>query len=311
MAGMRYPGYPPDKNDKSPGLSLMLSLALNTATHPLTTVKVLVQVGHEPLPAVASKTIFGNPVMKLPGLLEYGKHIKKTDGFFGLYRGLVPRLVCGVIGSFVNDATLEALQSKDDPLSESFGLEPVEKEFKDEVKDFTIETCKQTAAKCIAVMVSHPFQVITVRMIVQYVGKETIYSGMFSSIREVFNNHGIFGFFDGVVPRLVGEVLSLWIYRTLHFFITQYGLDKEMAARKEINIYTTALSQWLSSLVTYPFTLVSNVMITNHVGLVAGEPPAMPVYTDWVDCFKQLRSSGDLWRGSSLLRRTAKMNKRK
>lgn len=45
MAGMRYPGYSPDKNDKSPGLSLMLSLAMNTATHPLTTVKVLVQVG--------------------------------------------------------------------------------------------------------------------------------------------------------------------------------------------------------------------------------------------------------------------------
>lgn len=28
--------------------------------------------------------------------------------------------------------------------------------------------------------------------------------------------------------------------------------------------------------------------------LAAGEPPAMPLYTDWVDCFKQLRSSVSL-----------------
>jgi hypothetical protein len=45
MASLRYPGSSPAKNDKSPGLSLMLSLAMNTATHPLTAVKVLVQVG--------------------------------------------------------------------------------------------------------------------------------------------------------------------------------------------------------------------------------------------------------------------------
>ncbi|KAK3703420.1 hypothetical protein QZH41_014260 [Actinostola sp. cb2023] len=95
MAGLRF-GISTSKDDKNPALSLMLSLAMNTATHPLTTVKILVQVGHEPLPAVPAKTFFRNTVMRLPGLLQYGKHIIKTDGYLGLYNGLLPRY-CTII----------------------------------------------------------------------------------------------------------------------------------------------------------------------------------------------------------------------
>ncbi|XP_028516096.1 mitochondrial carrier homolog 2 [Exaiptasia diaphana] len=294
MASVRF-GTPPPKDEKNPALSLMLSMAMTTATYPLTSVKLLVQVGHEPIPAVATKTFFGNTVMRLPGLFQYGKHLVKTDGYLRLYSGLVPRLMNQFIGLMVNDAALDALKSKDDSSLDAFKLEPAETNIQDDLKSFTVETCKHTVAKCVAVVVAHPFQVLTVRMVVQYVGKETAYSGLVSSVKEIMNNHGITGFFDGIVPRLVGEVLSLWICRTLHFLVTKYGLDKEVASRKEINMLMHC-------------HVKSNIFLLNR--LAGGSPPNMPIYDDWVDCFKHLRSGGNLWRGSSVLRRTLKDNKK-
>lgn len=44
MANIRLGATPPVKDDKHPALSLMLSMAMTTATYPLTTVKLLVQV---------------------------------------------------------------------------------------------------------------------------------------------------------------------------------------------------------------------------------------------------------------------------
>ena len=43
MANVRF-GVSPSKDDKNPALSLMLSLAMTTATHPLTSVKILVKI---------------------------------------------------------------------------------------------------------------------------------------------------------------------------------------------------------------------------------------------------------------------------
>lgn len=34
-------------------------------------------------------------------------HIKKTDGFFGLYRGLIPRLMSTYVNGFVSAAVAE------------------------------------------------------------------------------------------------------------------------------------------------------------------------------------------------------------
>jgi len=36
-------------------------------------------------------------------------------------------------------------------------------------------------------------------------------------------------------------------------------------------------------------------------GLAAGFPPAMPLYTGWLDCLADLRSKGQLKRGSAML----------
>jgi carrier protein len=54
-------------------------------------------------------------------------------------------------------------------------------------------------------------------------------SGIFSSIKEIFHENGILGFFSGVVPRILGEVASLFIASSLTFVVNSYlGDDQEL-----------------------------------------------------------------------------------
>jgi carrier protein len=54
-------------------------------------------------------------------------------------------------------------------------------------------------------------------------------SGIFSSIKEIFHENGILGFFSGVVPRILGEVASIFIASSLTFVVNSYlGDDPEL-----------------------------------------------------------------------------------
>ena len=46
--------------------------------------------------------------------------------------------------------------------------------------------------------------------------------------------------------------------------------------------------------------VTASCMAVSRSGLAAGYPPKMPLYTSWWDCFKHLKSQGQLKRGSSL-----------
>lgn len=55
------------------------------------------------------------------------------------------------------------------------------------------------------------------------------YSGICSSIREIFHENGILGFFSGVVPRILGEISSAVIASILTFIVNNYIVnDKDM-----------------------------------------------------------------------------------
>lgn len=80
------------------------------------------QIGHEPVAPSPGTSIFGRKVLCYPNLFKYREHsacmqlkslvfnafyfplvghIRKQDGFFGMYRGLMPRLAGGLIGTYV------------------------------------------------------------------------------------------------------------------------------------------------------------------------------------------------------------------
>ena len=81
----------------------MLFLGVTAATHPFDLAKTLIQIGHEPLAPKPTRSIFGTPQHSLPSVFVYIGHIKKKDGFFGMYRGLVPKLVTLGASAVVSD----------------------------------------------------------------------------------------------------------------------------------------------------------------------------------------------------------------
>lgn len=102
------------------------------------------------------------------------KHIKNVDGLSGCYRGLTPKLVGSLVGVIVSQKVLDGL-----------GFEVnVETEDKDECELTDDESQERfcTALKrdlvlhASGIIIAHPFQIISIRMMAQFVGKETIYT---------------------------------------------------------------------------------------------------------------------------------------
>ncbi|KAA8592010.1 hypothetical protein FQN60_017384 [Etheostoma spectabile] len=57
------------------------------------------------------------------------------------------------------------------------------------------QTTKEMIARSCATLVTHPFHVITLRCMVQFIGRETKHSGVFDSIVTIYREEGILGFF--------------------------------------------------------------------------------------------------------------------
>ncbi|XP_064423262.1 mitochondrial carrier homolog 2 isoform X1 [Latimeria chalumnae] len=284
---------------------VLVGVGFTVLSHPLMLVKVLVQVGHEPLPPVLGRNIFGRQVYQLPGLFAYAKHITKIDGKAGLFKGLTPRLCAGAIGTIVHRRVLQCYQEPD----QDEELENSQKEDISSLQQVIKETSREMMARSAATILTNPFHVITLRCMVQFIGRETKYCGVFDSIATIYREEGILGFFAGLVPRLLGDVFSLWLCNMLAYLINTYALDNSVSHMGEMKSYSQAVTGFFASMLTYPFTLVSNLMAVNNCGLAGGLPPYAPAYPWWLDCWKQLRSEGNLSRGNSLFFRKVPVGK--
>ncbi|XP_061078240.1 mitochondrial carrier homolog 2 [Conger conger] len=277
-------------------VQVLLGTGLTIVSHPLMYVKVLVQIGHEPLPPTVGRNIFGRQIYQLPGLFSYAKHIVKVDGKAGLFSGLVPRLCAGTIGTVVHSSVLQRCQEEGQ--AEEHGI--CEKGEEASLKHVVNETTKEMIARSCATIVTHPFHVITLRCMVQFVGRETKYCGVFDSISTIYREEGILGFFAGMIPRLLGDVLSLWICNMLAHLINTYAIDNSMNHMGEFKNCSQTVTGFIASMLTYPFVLVSNLMAVNNCGLAGGLPPHAAVYPTWVDCWRHLSLEGNMSRGNSL-----------
>uniref|UniRef100_A0A8B9ZUY4 Mitochondrial carrier homolog 2 n=1 Tax=Anas zonorhyncha TaxID=75864 RepID=A0A8B9ZUY4_9AVES len=149
---------------------VLLGSGLTVLSQPLMYVKVLVQVGYEPLPPTLGRNIFGRQVYQLPGLFAYAKHIVKVDGRVGLFKGLTPRLCSSAIGTVVHSKVLQRYQDAEQ-------AEPgaSKKEHVSSLEQVLKETSREMVARSAATLITHPFHVITLRCMVQFIGRETKY----------------------------------------------------------------------------------------------------------------------------------------
>ncbi|NXC06857.1 MTCH2 protein, partial [Orthonyx spaldingii] len=316
---------------------VLLGSGLTVLSQPLMYVKVLVQVGYEPLPPTLGRNIFGRQVYQLPGLFSYAKHIMKVDGRAGLFKGLAPRLCSSAIGTVVHSKVKQLF-----PSDSSFPLQPgaSKKEPVSSLEQVLKETSQEMVARSAATLITHPFHVITLRCMVQFIGRETKYSGTLSAFATIYREEGILGFFAGLIPRLLGDILSLWLCNMLAYLIDTYALENgvgsapgpgdgvfreprpraggiqvlllllQVSTMTEMKNYSQAVTGFFASMLTYPFVLVSNLMAVNNCGLAGGLLPYAPTYSSWLDCWSQLHREGNMSRGNSLFFRKVPAGKR-
>ncbi|KAM7411019.1 hypothetical protein PAMA_021143 [Pampus argenteus] len=163
---------------------LLLGAGVTAITHPLLYVKLLIQVGHEPLPPTVGTTMFGRRVLYLPGFFSYAQHIVKVDGKRGLFRGLSPRIVSSAISTVLRSKIKQRVEllSKTDELQSS-------------LRKVVKETSHEMIIQCLSRVATHPFHVMSVRCMAQFVGREVKYSGMFSCVVRIFKEEGVTGFY--------------------------------------------------------------------------------------------------------------------
>uniref|UniRef100_G3PN89 Mitochondrial carrier homolog 2 n=1 Tax=Gasterosteus aculeatus aculeatus TaxID=481459 RepID=G3PN89_GASAC len=217
---------------------VLLGSGLTVLSHPLMYIKVLIQVGHEPLAPTLGRNLFGRQVYQLPGLFAYAKHIMKIDGKAGLFKGIGPRLCAGSIGTIVHSNVLQKCQEH----GTLQVLGGQQKAAEGSIQHVVNETTKEMIARSCATIVTHPFHVITLRCMVQFIGRETKYSGVFDSVVTVYKEEGLLGFFAGLIPRLLGDVLSLWICNLLAHVINTYAIDDSMSHTGEIKNCSQAVT---------------------------------------------------------------------
>ncbi|NXG85041.1 MTCH2 protein, partial [Stercorarius parasiticus] len=133
---------------------------------------------------------------------------------------------------------------------------------------------------------------------------------------------------SGLIPRLLGDILSLWLCNMLAYLINTYALENgvraaaapwrlkapflppQVSTMTEMKSYSQAVTGFFASMLTYPFVLVSNLMAVNNCGLAGGLLPYAPTYSSWLDCWSQLRREGNMSRGNSLFFRKVPAGKR-
>uniref|UniRef100_UPI00358F4AD0 mitochondrial carrier homolog 2-like n=1 Tax=Myxine glutinosa TaxID=7769 RepID=UPI00358F4AD0 len=237
------------------------------------------QVGYEPIAPVLGHNLFFRQELQLPGFFSYAKYIAKQDGQFGLFRGLTPRLCSALLALFTYHKVLKAYteeehlleDEEEESTEEAFHPPVMQPKASKTMNDVIRETSHEMAAQCAATVISHPFHgksfyktlliltfigffhlskfillfyflaVITVRRMVQFIGKEIKYSGLFGSFGTIYREEGLKGFFVGLIPRVMGGIIFLWLCKLVTHIINTHVINNRHQYR-EMKSYTQAVT---------------------------------------------------------------------
>ncbi|CAF0974542.1 unnamed protein product [Brachionus calyciflorus] len=259
--------------------------------YPMTYVKVLIQAGHEPLPPFRSRSLFGREQFFYPNNFSYMRYIYSVEGLTGLYRGIGMKIISHSVATFVYDKVNLMLE-------ETEQIEQEEKKDKNDDKFivFIKQSSKEITARCWGVVFSHPFHVMGLRCMAQFIGGETAYSSwnIFHNISEIYRSEGVLGFFSGLIPRLLFEASTIALTSSLAYLIKTYIYED-----KDIDALIDLFSSLISNSITYPLSVVSTISCISGSALMAARPPRMLLYSSWIDIFRNLYENNELKRGAS------------
>ncbi|KAH8284461.1 hypothetical protein KR018_012613, partial [Drosophila ironensis] len=288
----------PEVTAPAPIIRFILRIGYNALLYPYEFAKVLIQLGHEPLAPRPFRWPFldQRPHFFLPGVHRYVQHIQQVDGYLGLYRGLPARLISSSVEYLMGDVFLNLIgltpYQNNNTNSSSIRTRPGWTEF-------FYNLLRNSLRLCTAVALSHPFHVVMVRQIAQFIGREAVYDGVLSGLRFLITQEGWIGMYAGVVPRLVGEMTVLFVTSCLSHMCRRLIPMSRMQQQ-----YNAVIIQMVASLLVYPLEVTSSCMACSGAPLTACEPPKMPVYINWADCLTDLYTRGGHNRGALLFWRT-------
>lgn len=113
------------------------------------------------------------------------------------------------------------------------GFAKVEEEEDDDIKEdeYTDRFEKQLKRNIIVhaagAVISSPFHVISIRMMAQFVGRETKYDSLFDSIAQIYKTEGVLGFFSGLIPRLLFDVTCVVVASTATYLVGRHFIREK------------------------------------------------------------------------------------
>lgn len=162
----------------------------------------------------------------------------------GCYRGLSPKLVGNILSTYFSER-----------IADKLGVAKVEEEEEDNLSEdkyyerFETGLKRSVVVHVAGTVISSPFHVISLRMMAQFVGRETKYTSILGSVVQIYKDEGILGFFSGLIPRLLFDVTCVVFASTATYLIGRHFIRE-----KEGRQYLGSLSSvrlYLSYCVTY------------------------------------------------------------
>ena len=296
----------------SPGDVCMRALMF-IPVYPVRYIQRLIQMGHEPVPPRRSFSILlRRHAYYYPSVFGYARAIARTDGWRALYRGVGAQVVEDFIELAANNLLYPVIHSAVHKIPMPFRSRMEQGDVPDTDPAFSLPSILTRGTRrflvgftsqCLVQVVVQPFHVVTVRTMAHFIGKEDAYNGFYSSIREIYRTEGLGGFFSGIVPALLGHLCSNIIYTSLWIMlkIVVGNISNDIVKVMVDSLIGAPLLGYIPGTYAYPFTLMTNLMIVNNTGLLAGAPSRVPIFNRWTDSARHLRSTGQLFRGSALL----------
>lgn len=264
------------------------SLAKDSLKHPLEFSKLLYQVGFESTTKISTAQ---NTILTIQRIVDNIIYVKNTDGYRGCYKGLTAKLCENIVGSIATKKMLTYID-KDNTIKQAARCS--NKYHKKENLILTNFQKKNVVAKRLlaisfaSILASHPFRVVSLRMMAQFVGKEAKYNNILKSVLTIYKEEGIFGIYSGVVPKITGEILEIII----NIYLTHLLCKFFETSNKQL--MCTHATRIMGCFIKYPFENVSNCMAINNSGLAAASTPYFPNYTSWIQCWSHLYKNSRL-----------------
>ncbi|CAL8074156.1 unnamed protein product [Calicophoron daubneyi] len=280
---------------------------------------ILIRLGHEPLAPVRFQSPLAlvgwtRPTYVYPNIFHYVYNTFRTLGFWKF-------VSTGVFAAGCVDFTSEifhrafrrrvtvwrtwaktapgSLPDLDDRQVDSRGIPPSALEAERRMEEsepflFANMLTEAVSLKTWEVIMTHPFYVVMVRQVASLIGGETQYGWFPMAVRSVYRESGIRGFFQGIVPRLLGELMTTVVYYLACRIIrrTVFGVKR----RRPLTMCVVQMLIYfgLRSYV-YTYELTGCIMTVRGSKLLAATEANS--FSGWRECKRYLSQSGQNSRG--------------